>query len=136
MFLIIHNIIPTKQRLFRMNKCRSEECDQGDGLEDVVHLFTGCRRVQVAWAWCRRKIMNMMTQQSHPSDFELLNLAYMSDMDDEILWLITNYCHFVYEQRRKKAHNYVINVDKLKERLTALFIINQRGQNPLRNVLF
>ena len=136
MFLIIHDVLPTKQRLFRMNKCRSEDCDQGDGLEDVVHLFTGCRRVQVAWAWCRRKIMNLITQPNYPSDFELLNLAYVSDMDDEIIWLVSNFCYYVYDQRRKKAHNYVINVDKLKENLSALYIVNQNGQNAIRNVLF
>ena len=93
MFILIHNILPTRERLFRLNQCRSNQCDRGDGVEDVQHLFTGCVRVQVAWAWCRRKIMHLMPDSpTYPSDFELINLAYDSPMDDEICWLVAQYC--------------------------------------------
>ena len=137
MFLVIHNILPTRQRLFRLNKCRSDQCDQGDGLEDVEHMFTGCVRTQVAWAWCRRKIMHLMHHATgYPSNFELINLAYDSMMDDEILWLVANYCYYVYEQKRKHSHNYVIDVDKLRQHLMALYLENMRSQNALAHIPF
>ena len=89
------------------------QCVKGDGFEDVEHLFAGCERTQVAWAWCRRKIMHLMPDSpTLPSNFELLNLAYDSPMDDEICWLVTQYCCYMYEQKKLRAHNYVINVDK------------------------
>ena len=137
MFLVIHNILPTRQRLFRLNQCRSDQCDQGDGLEDMEHLFTGCVRTQVAWAWRRRKIMHLMADlPSYPSNFELINLTYDSMMDDEILWLVASYCFYVYEQKKQRAHNYVVNVDKLRLHLIGLYAQNQRSQNPLAHIPF
>ena len=137
MFLVIHNILPTRQRLHRLNQCRSDQCAQGDGLEDVEHLFTGCVRTQVAWAWCRRKIMHLMPDlHVYPSNFEFLNLAYESMMDDEILWLVSNYCFYVYEQKKQKSHNYVVNVDKLRQHLMSLYVQNQRSQNILAHIPF
>jgi hypothetical protein len=66
----------TRERLFRLNQCRDDQCDQGDGLENVEHLFTSCVRTQVAWAWCRRKIMHLMPDSpTYLSNFELINLA-------------------------------------------------------------
>ena len=137
MFILIHNILPTRERLFRLNQCRDDQCDQGDGLEDVEHLFTGCVRTQVAWAWCRRKIMHLMPDlQVYPSNFELINLAYESPMDDEICWLVAQYCFYVYEQKKKKAHNYTINVDKLRRHLIGLYAQNQKSQNVLAHIPF
>ena len=137
MFILIHNILPTRARLFRLNQCRDDQCDQGDGLEDVEHLFTGCVRTQVAWAWCRRKIMHLMPDlQVYPSNFELINLAYESPMDDEICWLVAQYCFYVYEQKKMKAHNYRIDVDKLRRHLIGLYAQNQKSQNVLAHIPF
>ena len=137
MFLVIHNILPTRDRLKRLNQCRSDQCEQGDGVEDVEHLFTGCVRTQVAWAWCRRKIMHLMPDLgNYPSNFELIHLAYDSMMDDEILWLVAQYCAYVYGQKKQKAHNYIINVDKLRSHLMGLYAINQKSQNVLAYIPF
>ena len=137
MFLVIHNILPTRDRLSRLNQCRDDQCEQGDGVEDVEHLFTSCVRTQVAWAWCRRKIMNLMPDlQTYPSNFELIHLAYDSMMDDEILWLVSNFCAYVYNQKKQKSHNYIINVDKLRNRLMGLYTINQKSQNVLAYIPF
>jgi hypothetical protein len=40
MFLLIHNKLPTRERLFRLNQCRDDQCDLGDVLENIEHLFT------------------------------------------------------------------------------------------------
>ena len=37
-FIMIHYIKPMRERLFRLNQCRSDQCDKGDGVENVVHL--------------------------------------------------------------------------------------------------
>ena len=75
-----------------------------------------------------------MSIGSSPSDFELLSLSYVSQMDNEILWLVSHYCYYVYEQKKKKAHNYTIDVDKFREHLSAIYVQNQRGQNPLSHI--
>jgi hypothetical protein len=53
-------------------------------------------------------------------------------MDDEIFWLVTQYCCYVYEQKKLQAHNYVIDVDKLRKHLMGLFDKNQRSQRKLQ----
>ena len=72
---------------------------------------------------------------SYPSNFELITLVYDSMMDDEILWLLANYCYYVYDQKRKHAHNYIINVDKLRLYPMDQYAANQRGQNILANIM-
>ena len=55
--------------------------------------------------------MNLMPDlQNYPSNFELIHLAYDSMMDDEILGLVSNCCAYVYNQKKQKPHNYVINL--------------------------
>ena len=74
--------------------------------------------------------------ENYPSNFELIHLAYDSMMDDEILWLVAQYCAYVYGQKKQKAHNYIINVDKLRSHLMGLYAINQKSQNVLAHIPF
>ena len=132
MFLWIHNILPTRERLFRLHQCIDDQCDQGHGLENIEHHFTGCVRTQVAWAWCRRKIMHLMPDSpTYTSNFELINLAYESPMNDEICWLVSQYCFYVYEQKKMRAHSYTIDVDKLRKHLMELYVLNQGSQKTI-----
>ena len=73
---------------------------------------------------------------TYPSNFELIHLAYDSMMDDEILWLVGHYCSYVYEQKKLKAHNYMINVDKLRSHLMGLYAVNQKSPNALAHIPF
>ena len=67
---------------------------------------------------------------------QLINLAYESPMDDEICWLVSQYCFYVYEQKKMKAHNYTIDVDKLRKHLKQLYVLNQWSQNVLAYIPF
>ena len=51
MFIVIHNILPTREWLFRLNQCRDDQCTKGDGLEDVEHIFAGCVRYVYRLHW-------------------------------------------------------------------------------------
>ena len=77
----------------------------------------------------------MADLQNYPSNFELIHLAYDS-MDDEILWLVSNICANVYNQNKQKSHNYIINVDKLRNHLMGLYIINLKSQIVLADIPF
>ena len=96
MFLLIHNCLPTRDRLFRLNMCDSAQCTSQDGIEDTEHLFTACVRTQVAWEWSRRKIFQLMSDwvQQFPSNFEVIHLVYEALLDGgncvagfSLLWL-------------------------------------------------
>ena len=59
MFMLIHNILPTRDRLAGLGRCADSVCREGDGTENVEQLFSGCSRTQVAWAWARRKVQHL-----------------------------------------------------------------------------
>ena len=53
-------------------------------------------------------------------------------MDDEICWLVSQYCFYVYEQKKIRAHNYTVAVYKsIKHVNIELYVKNQRSQNVL-----
>ena len=58
----------------------------------------------------------------YPSNFELIDLAYESPMDDEICWFVSQYCFDVYEEEKMRAQNYTIDVDKLRKHLIEPYI--------------
>ena len=138
MFLLIHNCLPTRDRLLRLNMCEDAMCTSQDGIEDSEHLFTSCVRSHVAWAWTRRKIVHLMPDwvMQYPSNFELLHFVYEAVMDAEILWLISHYCNYVWDQKTRHGKNFFINVDKLRSHFQNLYVQNQTSQNPLAFIPF
>jgi hypothetical protein len=73
----------------------------------------------------------MTSNDVFPSNFELLYLAYETLMDDEVLWILAQYCHYVWEVKMKTAHNYLVDVDKLRMHLVHKYAENQNTPNPL-----
>ena len=113
-------------------------CHEGDGLEDAEHLFTSCIRTQVAWAWARRKIQNLLPEADvYPSNFELLHLAFNANtMEKEIVWLISSYCSYVWDLKRKKGNRFSVDVDKLRSYLMKEYVEIQFTQNYLNIIPF
>ena len=118
--------------------CESSTCKKGDGIEDVEHLFTGCVRSQVAWAWTRRKVMHLMPDwvRQLPSDFELLHLAYEALLSTEVLWIISTYCSYVWNEKVQNGNNYSICVDKLRSVMMQEYQQTLISQNPLAFIPF
>ena len=101
MFLIVHNIIPNRQRLYRLNKAQNELCQNtkclvlrdssgplpenlnsrssmaipvGGPIQDNEHLFCECENTKQLWAWVRSKLLLMMPDNFKSlSNFELLH---------------------------------------------------------------
>jgi hypothetical protein len=65
---------------------------------------------------------------SHPSYLLLLSRRRVS--------ILTEYCFYVYEQKKMRAHNYTIDVDKLRKHLMELYVQNQGSQNVLAFIPF
>ena len=81
--------------------------------------------------------MNLLTfNDSLPSNFELLHLSYETLMDDEVLWIIAQFCYFVWETKQRTSHNYMVDVDKLRVYLIQKYTENQKSQNPLAYIAF
>ena len=128
MFLLVNNVLPTRERLLRMGMRQDALCEEGDGVEDREHLFCTCRRVQVAWAWMKRKIINIYPLNGALSDLELLNLVIAGGIELELVWFITNYIFYVWNQRERK-NNTEINLEKFQIHLRQELKRNRRSQN-------
>ena len=136
MFLVVHNILPTRERLLRLNQVDSDQCEERDGMEDVVHLFCTCRRSQVAWSWMRRKIINRYPELQVLSDFELLHLLTLDHSDDplDLIWLVANFVEYVWAKKTENSA-YYIDLDKFKVVLQQKFALNQKSQNKVSHDL-
>ena len=84
MFLLVNNVLPTKERLLRMGMRQDALCEEGDGVEDREHLFCTCRRVQVAWTLMRRKMINIHPVNGASSDLELINLVFAGGFEIDL----------------------------------------------------
>ena len=105
MFLLVNNVLPTRERLLGMGMRQDALCEEGDGVEDWEHLFCTCRRVQIAWAWMRRKMIHIHPVNGALSDLESINLVIAGGLEIDLVWFITNYISYVWNQRDKRIRN-------------------------------
>ena len=92
MFLLIHNILPVRSRLKRLNMVNSDKCLQDDLVADVEHVFCHCLRTREGWQWIRFKVTTDLIPVNFPmpNDFELLHLCFESPNVQEIVWLVAD----------------------------------------------
>ena len=131
MFLLVHNILPVRSRLRRLNMVDSDKCLLDDFVADVEHVFCHCVRTREGWQWIRWKINTDLIPNIYPrpSDFELLNLCFVSPHEKEIVWLVGSYVHLVWDCLHRSAGH--IDVDRMKVQLQQLYRQNQAGQNKI-----
>ena len=105
LFSIIHNIQPTRKRLFEQNRTQDASCPHPDcsGREqDIEHLFSSCSLVSPAWVWLRTRLLRYLPTTigaRGTSSEDFLLLRFPKDVNDkEIVWLIGNYCDIVSKQ--------------------------------------
>ena len=123
LYMIVNNIYPTQERLFRINKERRPEnrrvhsdlctdCGQRV-LQDCVHVFTECDKVKEGWLWLRTRILLLLQDYQGLSNFELLHLTFPEDgrVENEVVWMLGNWVQLVYEERvlrdRKLSDQFV-----------------------------
>ena len=132
MFLLIHNKLPVPERLFRIGVRSDPYCSHCPDavIADNEHFFCICERSKLGWAWLRLKIGKLCQQGSNPLNWELLNLFLPNtQFEREILWLISNYISYVWEQCYLK--NRHVKVEKLFGFLTFKYRVSglSFGQN-------
>ena len=91
-FLLLHNKLPLKERLFRVALSTDPYCNFCPGAEvcDVEHFFCNCIRVNAIWS--RIKIIITSLIKVNLSDWIIINyLLPRTEFEDEITWLLGNY---------------------------------------------
>ena len=112
LFMLIHNKLPIPERLFRISVKRDPYCETclGAEISDIEHFFCTCTNVSLLWTWTKNRIMTLV-QSVGVTDWELLNLLFPhTQYETEVVWLISNYIWFVWENIMVKSAN--VSYDK------------------------
>ena len=111
MIMIVHNIVPNRDRLLRLNQVENNRCLACQVIEDNVHYFMECVKVRDAWGWVRRRIVDLLPNMV--SNWDYLHLVFPTNqVEKDILWLLSNFVEFVWQERRLK--NRILGRDNLK----------------------
>ena len=90
MFLLLHNKLPVKERLFRIGLRHDPYCIKCAGAEvhDVVHYFCSCEAVSNTWSWVKRQVVQWGQMGAGVDDWEIINLLFVNSCyDREIVCL-------------------------------------------------
>lgn len=118
MFLQIHNILPTKDRLIKFKQEINPKCDQCDEQENLDHLFN-CKVTKPAVKIVIRKISSIYgntfiptAQQIYLFDFP----ANPKESQNKAIFLAANLSLIVWKKRKKTNFTcYFINSIKILE---------------------
>ena len=98
--LLVHNKLPVKERLFRIGLSGDPYCEFCDAavIQDTLHYFTQCERVEVFWIWVRTVLYQVIGAQADLIlDSELLSFSWTRcRWDREIVWLISWFVWFIW----------------------------------------
>ena len=99
LFLILHNIIANKDRMYRFNMAASPNCLTCGVVQDNNHLFCECVSVREAWFWIRQRLLSLLPPEAaRTSNFELLHFMFVESMlDREAVWLLGIYVKLVWD---------------------------------------
>ena len=100
LFLLLHNKLPVKERLFRIGLKHDPYCLNCDGAEvnDIVHFFCICEAVCNTWCWLKRQVVQLGQMVASVDDWDVVNLLFpSSSRDAEIVWLVSSYVLYVWE---------------------------------------
>ena len=120
LFLLLHNKLPVKERLFRIGLKSDPYCLKcaGAEIDDIVHYFCTCGAVCNSWSWVKRQVVQLGRMGAgvddwDVDDWDLVNLLFLnSSRDAEIIWLVSSYVLYVWE---------MVHVKKLEVKLDKFF---------------
>ena len=99
LFLLVHNKLPVKERLFRIGVKVDPYCEvcPGGVICDVEHYFCSCSKVSHVWGWVRARLVDVLGNNS-VSNWELINLLLpASSNHNEAVWLLGSYVSRTWE---------------------------------------
>ena len=108
-FLLVHNKLPTKERIFRVGLAVNPYCPIcPSALEcDSHHIFCSCLRVRNVWQSVR-DILEEIIGETNITDLAFINFSFPSSpRDNEAVWLIGNYLYSVWHYMKLRSMDYV-----------------------------
>merc|ERR1711954_552006 len=115
LFLLLHNKLPVKERLFRIGMKHDPYCLKcaGAEIDDIVHFFCSCVSVCNTWSWLKRQVLQLGQMDARVEDEEIVNLCFVkSSHETEIVWLVSSYVLYAWE---------TVHIRKLEVKLDKFF---------------
>ena len=100
MYLLLHNKLQVKERLFRVGLSDDPYCSSclvrlGSAVIcDTRHFFCVCPGVSAIWSEMERLLQNFL--RPIPNGTELLSLNFSGELEKETVWLIKNYVYEIW----------------------------------------
>ena len=98
LFLLVHNKLPVKERLFRIRLAADPYCEYcfdsiGAVICDVEHFFCSCSRVAQSWGRLKEILVTLLEiEDADISDVKLINLFLPNNRrSNEVIWLLGTY---------------------------------------------
>ena len=126
LFLLLHNKLPVKERLFRIGLKHDPYCFKCAGAEinDIEHFFCTCEAVRNTWSWVKSEVVQLGHMGAVVDDWGLVNLLFpKSSCESEIVWLVSSYVLYVWEMVHVKKVE--VKLDKFFGYLTFKYKMHQ-----------
>ena len=126
LFLLLHNKLPVKERLFRIGIKHDPYCLKcaGAEIDDIVHFFCSCLSVSNTWSWLKRQIVRLGQMDGRVEDEEIVNLCFVNSSNEtEIVWLVSSYVLYAWETVHIKKQE--VKLDKFFGFLTFKYKMHQ-----------
>ena len=110
LYLLVHNKLPVKERIYRVGQAPDPYCNHcftasGAVDCDVRHFFCSCLAIVGIWGEVKTLMRNLLPDEGFPyEDSVLISMKFPPcDYEGELLWLLSSYVHWVwlkvYEER-------------------------------------
>ena len=130
LFMVIHNIMNNRDRMFKFNMVNSPNCPACQVRQDNAHLFCECLSIREAWFWLRQRFLAMLPPEyCQTSNFEFINLMFQpSTADSEVMGLLSVYMELVWDSVICKKKN--LKLLTVKTQCALRYEIHQKSNKP------
>jgi len=133
----IHDIVPTQDRLNRINMAKTNRCRHCNATDNLSHRIIECGEGQVMWDWTRERLATILrTNMRHIPDGWPLRLTlsiWPPKRRRAVLWILANFVAYCLQQRHTlTCHDYYNFLRRAKWKLQQATRWQERVGNYLR----
>ena len=133
-FMLIHNKLPVKERLFRVRMVNDPYCDYCPGAEtcDLDHFFCSCERVRDEWNWVCQVSLQLLGDNLPSSELIRFKLP-KSNGEKEVIWLLGHFVEKVWNDLVRRG-NPSLKAGEMFGYLKFKYRANQHGARQSLNI--
>jgi exonuclease III len=110
-YKVIHELIPTKERLVAINLASSMQCDRCHKTDTLTHRLTNCDPSAVIWQWTKNRIATILryNQQYIPPEWILRPQFqfWPPQRHNAIVWIIGHLVWYLTNEHRLSLTDYI-----------------------------